>query len=88
MHKLRTLCVKAKETLSEAVTATIECEALADGEDYQTIIHRDKFEELCMDIFQKCLHSVEIVINDAKISKNQIDEIVLVGGSTRIPKIQ
>ena len=88
MHKLRNLCVKAKETLSEAYSATIECKKLADGKDYKTSIHRDKFEELCMEIFQKCLHSVEIVIKDAKISKNKVDEIVLVGGSTRIPKIQ
>ena len=88
MHRLRTACVKAKETLSTADSAPIEVEKLANNEDYTYVMHRDKFEELCKDIFEKCLESVKIVIEDAKISKDKVEEIVLVGGSTRIPKIK
>merc|ERR1711998_365464 len=66
----------------------IQCETLAEGEDYNTNISRAKFEELCMDLFRKCMPPVENVLKDAQIGKGQVHEIVLVGGSTRIPKIQ
>ena len=72
--------------LSNAVSVPIECEIA--GEDFNTIIHRAKFEELCMDLFLQCITPVENVLKDSKLSKDQVDEIVLVGGSTRIPKIQ
>ena len=88
LRRLRTQCEKAKRILSAAHQAPIECETLAEGEDYNTNISRAKFEELCMDLFRKCMPPVENVLKDASIGKGQIHEIVLVGGSTRIPKIQ
>merc|ERR1711881_564301 len=66
----------------------IECEALAEGEDFSLSLSRAKFEELCIDLFRKCMPPVEQVLSDSDTSKGQIHEIVLVGGSTRIPKIQ
>merc|ERR1711881_579103 len=66
----------------------IECEALAEGEDFSLSLSRAKFEELCIDLFRKCMPPVEQVLTDSDSSKGQIHEIVLVGGSTRIPKIQ
>ena len=59
-----------------------------DGEDLNVVINRSKFEDLCMDLFKKCMPARENVLKDAKISKSQIDEVVLDGGSTRIPKVQ
>jgi len=88
LRRLRTQCEKAKRILSSAHQAPIECETLAEGEDYNTNISRAKFEELCMDLFRQCMPPVEAVLKDAECSKNQVHEIVLVGGSTRIPKIQ
>jgi L1 cell adhesion molecule like protein len=88
LRRLRTQCEKAKRLLSSATTAPIECETLADGEDYNTNISRAKFEELCEALFKKCMPPVENVLKDSKIGKSEINEIVLVGGSTRIPKIQ
>merc|ERR1712086_873829 len=88
LRRLRTQCEKAKRILSSAHQAPIECETLAEGEDYNTNISRAKFEELCMDLFRKCMPPVENVLKDAQIGKGQIHEIVLVGGSTRIPKVQ
>lgn len=88
LRRLRTQCEKAKRILSSAHTAPIECETLAEGEDYNTNISRAKFEELCMDLFRKCMPPVENVLKDAGVGKGQIHEIVLVGGSTRIPKVQ
>jgi len=88
LRRLRTQCEKAKRILSAAVNAQIECEALAEGEDYNCTISRAKFEELCIDLFRKCIPPVEKVLNDSGLSKDQIHDVVLVGGSTRIPKIQ
>ena len=88
LRRLRTQCEKAKRILSSAHQAPIECEALAEGEDYNTSISRAKFEELCADLFRKCIAPMENVIKDAGVGKSQIHEIVLVGGSTRIPKVQ
>ena len=88
MRRLRTQCEKAKRILSSAHQAEIYCETLAEGEDFNTNVSRAKFEELCMPQFRKCMPPVEQVLQDADISKSQIHEVVLVGGSTRIPKIQ
>jgi heat shock 70kDa protein 1/2/6/8 len=88
LRRLRTQCEKAKRILSSAHQAPIECETLFEGEDFNTNISRAKFEELCMEDFKKCMPPVENVLKDSGLGKGQIDEIVLVGGSTRIPKIQ
>merc|ERR1711943_102633 len=88
LRRLRTQCEKAKRILSSAHQAPIECETLAEGEDYNTKISRAKFEELCMDLFRSCMPPVESVLKDAETGKGQVHEIVLVGGSTRIPKVQ
>ena len=88
VRRLRTECEKAKRGLSTATTANIEIDSLYEGIDFNTTITRAKFENLCEDLFRKTMTPVEQVIRDSKISKNEIHEIVLVGGSTRIPKIQ
>merc|ERR1711935_87715 len=88
LRRLRTQCEKAKRTLSAAHQTVIECKALAEGEDLSISLTRAKFEELCMDQFKNCMPPVEMVLRDSKTNKGQINEIVLVGGSTRIPKIQ
>jgi len=88
LRRLRTQCEKAKRTLSAAHQTVIECETLAEGEDFTFTITRAKFEELCIDLFRKCMPPVENVMKDSEMSKGAIHEIVLVGGSTRIPKIQ
>jgi len=88
LRRLRTQCEKAKRILSSAHQAEIYCETLADGEDFSTNVSRAKFEELCMPKFRQCMPPVEQVLKDSEISKSAIHEVVLVGGSTRIPKIQ
>jgi L1 cell adhesion molecule like protein len=88
MRRLRTQCEKTKRILSAAHQSEVYCETLADGEDFNTTISRAKFEELCLPHFRKCMPPVEAVLKDANIGKGQIHEVVLVGGSTRIPKIQ
>ena len=87
MRRLRTSCEKAKRTLSSSTQASIEIDSLFDGIDFYTSISRAKFESLCDDLFRNCLEPVEKVIRDSKLSKGDINEIVLVGGSTRIPKV-
>lgn len=87
-RRLRTACERAKRSLSSSTTVDIECEALVDGDDYKTKISKAKFEALCVDLFRKCLEPVEKVLKDSGVSKSSVDEIVLVGGSTRIPKMQ
>lgn len=88
IRRLRTACERAKKTLSSANQASIELDAFYEGNDYYTSITRAKFEELCSDLFKKCFVFVEKVLSDAKMSKSEIDEIILVGGSTRIPRVQ
>merc|ERR1712012_228962 len=88
MRRLRTQCEKAKRIRSSAHQSEIYCETLAEGEDFSMNVSRAKFEELCMPQFRKCMPPVEQVLQDSDISKSQIHEVVLVGGSTRIPKIQ
>ena len=87
LRRLRTACERAKRTLSSSAETTIEVDALFDGTDFNTKITRAKFEELCMDLFRSTIDPVERVIRDSKISKGNIHEVVLVGGSTRIPKV-
>lgn len=88
IRRLYTACERAKRTLSSSKTAMIEIDSLFEGIDFNTTITRAKFEDLNTEIFQRALKPVDIVLKDAKISKSQIDDIVLVGGTTRIPKIQ
>ena len=88
LRRVRASCEKAKRALSAATQATVDIDALMDGEDLNVVITRSKFEDLCMDLFKQCMPPLESVLKDAKMSKSQIDEVVLVGGSTRIPKIQ
>jgi len=88
MRRLRTACEKAKRELSSSTQASIEIDSLCQGEDLYTSISRAKFEELNMDLFRKCIPPVETVIRDSGIDKSKIHEVVLVGGSTRIPRVQ
>jgi len=88
LRRLRTACERAKRTLSSSAQASIEIDSLFDGEDFYTSISRARFEEMNSDLFRGTLDPVEKALNDAKLSKSEIHEIVLVGGSTRIPKIQ
>lgn len=88
LRRLRTAAERAKRTLSSSTTAHVEIDSLAEGVDFNATISRARFEEMNMDYFRKCMEPVEQVLRDAKLSKSQINEIVLVGGSTRIPKIQ
>ncbi|KAL4909162.1 hypothetical protein BDW74DRAFT_165754 [Aspergillus multicolor] len=88
MGKLKREVEKAKRTLSSQMSTRIEIEAFHNGEDFSETLTRAKFEELNMDLFKKTLKPVEQVLKDAKVSKSEIDDIVLVGGSTRIPKVQ
>merc|ERR1712018_369197 len=88
IRRLRTACERAKRTLSASAQANIEIDSLFEGIDFYTSISRARFEELCSDLFKGTLEPVEKAIRDAKLDKASIDEIVLVGGSTRIPKIQ
>ena len=82
LRRLRTACERAKRTLSSSTQATIEIDSLYDGIDYNASLSRAKFEELCSDFFRKTMEPVEKVLRDAKVSKAQVDEVVLVGGST------
>ncbi|KAB5585487.1 heat shock protein 70 family [Coniochaeta sp. 2T2.1] len=88
LRRLRTACERAKRTLSSSAQTSIEIDSLYEGIDFYTSITRARFEELCQDLFRSTLQPVDRVLTDAKIDKSQIHEIVLVGGSTRIPKIQ
>ncbi|MES1913204.1 MAG: Hsp70 chaperone, variant 2 [Cercozoa sp. M6MM] len=88
MRRLRTQCERAKRTLSASTQANIEIDSLAEGVDYYTSITRARFEDLCMDYFRGCIAPVEKVLRDAKFSKSDVHDVVLVGGSTRIPKVQ
>ena len=88
LRRLRTACERAKRSLSSSTQASIEIDSLAEGIDFYTKITRAKFEELCNDLFRSCLEPVEKALQDAKLDKSKIHEVVLVGGSTRIPKVQ
>ncbi|KAH7642364.1 heat shock 70 kDa protein 1 [Dermatophagoides farinae] len=88
LRRLRTSCERAKRTLSSSTQTSIEIDSLHEGIDFYSTITRARFEELCSDLFRSTLEPVEKALRDAKLDKSKIDEIVLVGGSTRIPKIQ
>merc|ERR1712160_47037 len=88
LRRLRTACGRTKRTLSSSTQAHIEIDSLFDGIDFNATITRARFEDLCMDYFKKCMDPCEKVLRDAKFAKNSVHEIVLVGGSTRIPKVQ
>ena len=88
LRRLRTACERAKRTLSSSTQAHIEIDSLYEGTDFNSVITRARFEDLNMDYFRKCMEPVEKVLKDSKLSKSQVHEIVLVGGSTRIPKVQ
>lgn len=88
LRRLRTACERAKRTLSSSSQTTIEVDSLFEGIDFYATITRARFEELCMDLFRKCMDPVEKCLTDAKIDKGSVHEVVLVGGSTRIPKVQ
>jgi L1 cell adhesion molecule like protein len=87
VRRLRTACERAKRTLSSATQTSIEIDSLFEGIDFYTSITRARFEELCQDLFRSTLEPVEKVLRDSKIDKGNVHEIVLVGGSTRIPRI-
>lgn len=88
LRRLRTACERLKRSLSSSVQANLEIDSLYEGIDFYTSLSRARFEELCMDYFRQCISIVIKTLHDSKIDKSSIDEIVLVGGSTRIPKIQ
>lgn len=88
LRRLRTACERAKRTLSSTSQTTVEIDSLFEGIDFYSSITRARFEDLNADLFRKCMEPVEQVIRDAKMDKSKVDEVVLVGGSTRIPKIQ
>ena len=88
MRRLRTACERAKRTLSTATATTVEIDALFEGVDFNSKITRARFEDMCRDQFEDCLKPCRKVLDDAGVKAGEVDEIVLVGGSTRIPKIQ
>ncbi|CAO1422858.1 unnamed protein product [Diamesa tonsa] len=88
LRRLRTACERAKRTLSSSTEATIEIDALHEGVDFNSKISRARFEEMNMDLFRSTLEPVERALKDAKMDKGAVHDVVLVGGSTRIPKIQ
>ncbi|XP_057436400.1 heat shock cognate 70 kDa protein 2-like isoform X2 [Lotus japonicus] len=88
LRRLRTACERAKRTLSSTTQTTIEIDSLYEGDDLYTTITRDRFEELNMVLFMKCMVPIEKCLRDAKMDKSRVHHVVLVGGSTRIPKVQ
>merc|ERR1712096_523079 len=88
LRRLRTACERAKRTLSASAQASIEIDSLFEGVDFYSSITRARFEELCADLFRGTLDPVGKALRDAKMDKTAIDDLVLVGGSTRIPKVQ
>ncbi|CDP11906.1 unnamed protein product [Coffea canephora] len=88
LRRLRSACERAKRILSSIHQTSIEIDALFEGIDFQSTITRPRFEELNMDLFRQCMEPVESCLRDAKMDKHSVQDIVLVGGSTRIPKVQ
>lgn len=88
LRRLRTACERAKRTLSSNTEASIEIDALHEGIDFYSKLTRARFEELCSDLFRQTLVPVENALKDAKMNTREIDDVILVGGSTRVPKIQ
>jgi heat shock 70kDa protein 1/2/6/8 len=88
VRRLKTACERLKRTLSSVTNATLELDSLYEGIDFNSSLTRARFENMCDSYFRNCLDTVNKVLVDAKMDKSEIQEIVLVGGSTRIPKIQ
>jgi len=88
LRRLRTACERAKRTLSTTAQTTVEIDSLYEGIDFNSRLTRARFEELCGDLFRQCMDPVDRVLKDAKVDKGSVNDIVLVGGSTRIPKVQ
>jgi heat shock 70kDa protein 1/2/6/8 len=88
LRRLRTACERAKRTLSNGTQTTVEIDSLFDGEDFNASITRARFEDINNKAFTGTIQPVEQVLKDAALEKSKVDEIVLVGGSTRIPRIQ
>jgi len=88
VRRLRTACEKAKRTLSSSTQASIEIDSLFEGVDLYSSITRARFEELCSDLFKETIKPVEKALGDSKLPKNEIHDVVLVGGSTRVPKVK
>jgi L1 cell adhesion molecule like protein len=88
LRRVRTAAERAKRILSTSNQTNVEVDSVSEGQDMNVLLTRAKYESLCADLFQKTMTPVETVLQDAKMSKSDVDEIVLVGGSTRIPKIQ
>ena len=86
-RRLKIACEKAKKTLSSAQETMIDIDSLAEGEDFNIKINRPKFEDLCRDLFEKCIPPITDALKDADLNKEDINEIVMVGGSSRIPKV-
>merc|ERR1712078_63059 len=87
MRRLRTACERAKRNLSSSANASLEIDSLFEGIDFYSSITRARFEDLCADLFRGTLEPVEKVLRDSKIDKGSVHEVVMVGGSTRIPKV-
>jgi len=88
LRRLRTACEKAKRVLSSSTQASVELDSLLEGQDLLLTVTRAKFEQLCESLFQQCMGPLDQVLRDSKISKDQIAEVVMVGGSSRIPKVR
>jgi L1 cell adhesion molecule like protein len=88
VKRLKVAVERAKRTLSSAATASIELDSLFEGIDFSGSITRARFDELCMDLFRQCIDCVEKALRDASLSKSEIQDVVIVGGSSRIPKVQ
>lgn len=88
LKRLKLSCERAKKTLSSSTQASVELDSLFEGIDYAANISRARFEELAADFFKRCMDPVDRVLRDGKVSKGDVDEVVLVGGTTRIPKLQ
>ena len=88
MKRLKTNCERVKRSLSSSASASIEIDSLFEGIDFASTITRARFDELCADLYKRCIDIVESVMRDSKLGKSDIHDVVLVGGSTRIPKLQ
>jgi heat shock 70kDa protein 1/2/6/8 len=88
LRRLRTACERAKRMLSSTTQTTIDVDSLHEGIDFSTTITRSRFEELNKDLFGRCMNALEKCLQDAKMDKSAVHDVVLVGGSTRIPKVQ
>ncbi|XP_029130027.1 probable mediator of RNA polymerase II transcription subunit 37c [Cajanus cajan] len=88
LRRLRTACERAKRTLSSAVTTKVDVDAIFQGIDFNSSISRVRFEEINMELFEECIETVEKCLTDAKMDKSSVHDVVLVGGSSRIPKVQ